>query len=230
MEKFPGKQLIEAKEFKPIIASIIDSGNIDEKTRETFLRIEKDGQFINYYGDKEFYNKNNIKNAGQKTYAISECNDSPKYSTKYYDCTGIIIVGEEKEGSKQISFMSHQDPQAILDTDNKKEEFNKDIIDSINEIKNKTKEKSIDVIIFGGSYGRNYKKLINELRDIIIKEMGIEPVVMTGPNCRVYDYNDDTRVYFDTQNRRLFIARPDQYSEVNESYFASEIEEKMRKW
>lgn len=223
-------QSIEVKEFKPIIASIINSKEIDEQTKKTFLEIEEKGQFIDYYGKKELFDKNNIKNAGQKAYAISECNEKSKYSTGYYDCTGVIVVGEEKEGHKQVSFMTHQDPESILNIDGRKEEFSKDLIDSISEIKNKIKEKSIDVIIFGGRYGRNYKKSINELRDIIVKETAIEPIVMTGPNCNMDDRDDDTKVYFDTQTRRLFIARPTQYSEVNESYLASEIDNKMREW
>jgi hypothetical protein len=233
MERFPQEQiqLMEDIEYRPIVASIIDSSEIDEQTKKTFLDMEKNGQFIDYFGKNEFYDENNIRNAGERTYVISECNDKSKYSTGYYNCTGIIIVGEKKEDNKQISFMSHQDPKSILSLNDKTEKFNKDLIDSINEIKNKTKQKSLDVIIFGGSYGRDYKNSINALRDIIVKETEVEPTVMTGPSSKVYDRNDDTRVYFDTQKRHLFIARPTQVDyKFNESYLASDLDRKKDDW
>ncbi len=229
-EKFKQEELkpkVEA-EFKPIIACLInDNERVDPQTEKTLYLIKKDGQSIDYYANKNFYELNNMRNSGKQTYVVSECNDKDKYSKRYCNCTGVILVGKDKNSNKQISFMSHQDPWKFLT--NKKEEFTKDIIESIKKIKNETNEKSIDAIIFGGNAGNDeYKNSIKLLGDIITKELNFEPTVMTGPNMNSWD--GPTNVYFDTQNRRLYIERPPQESEHNENYLPSELEEKSTKW
>ena len=51
---------------------------------------------------------------------------------------------------------------------------------------------------------------------------------MTGPNMRIND--GSTNVYLDTQNRRLYIARPLQESIANESYTPDELDKKNKDW
>lgn len=218
------------EEFKPIRACIIDSTKIDPQTQNIFSKIEMNGQFIDYYEGQGYYKENNIKNAGNLTYVISECNEKDKYSIEYHDCTGVIVVGEETDGNKQISFMSHQEPSLFLDS--KKEKFVQHLIEGSKEIKNKVKEQSIDVVIFGGDKGDDiYKKSIKFLGDVLTKEFGIEPTIMTGPNSHFQSSTEDTRVYFDTQNRRLYIARPFQENnKVNENYFPTELDKKSKEW
>jgi hypothetical protein len=223
------------KDFKPTRACIIDdTKEIDSQTKEILLSIEKNGVYVNYIKDNDFFEQGIMKNAGESTYAISECDEKNKFGEDYCNCTGFIIVGEDKDSKKQISSMSHQYPDEFLKS--KKKEFIKDLVDTVEEIKRRTKEKSVDVVIFGGNAGGNqnkynydiYKKSIKLIGEAFKKELNFEPTVMTGPNKG--SWRGSTKVYFDTQNRRLYILRPHQESELNESYLPSEIEEKSKKW
>jgi hypothetical protein len=211
----------------PIRACLIDIYNIDFQTEKTLEEIERKGQFVNYDGDKNFFKENNLRNAGEKTYVISESNDKDKYSKRYCNCTGIIAVGEEKESDKQISFMVHQDPWSFLKSDKRK--FIYDLKKAIKEIKNETKENSIDVVVFGGCAGDKdeYKESIRFVSNILTKEFNFDPTIMTGP--RKSDTRQ-TKVYFDTQNRRLYILRSPLDSKYNESYMPHELEEKSKDW
>ena len=221
------KNVIE-NNFKPILSCIIDSTKVtDEQIRETLKSIEKNGQYINFFADKDFHEKNNIKNEGETSYFISEANEKDKYSKRYNNCTGVVVVGEEKNSKKQISFLSHQNPRVFLGYG--KNKFIKDLKESIKEIKDKTKEGSVAVSVFGGNKGNNqYKESIKLLGEVTTEELNFEPNVVTGPNLKSIE--GSTRVYFDTQNRRLYIVRPHQESEANENYLPSEIKEKSEKW
>lgn len=237
----PQKQVIEQKsetkeekiksenrEMKPIRACLVDSEEIDSQTRNTIKQIEKNGQFVDWDGNKVFLRKNNLRNAGESTYVISESNKKDKYSKRYCNCTGIAIVGEKKDSNKQISFMSHQDPYNFLS--NNKTKFTQDLVEAIKEIKNKTKKGSVDAVVFGGKAGNGdeYERSIRFITNILSQEFDFEPTVMTGPNTRIYE--NSTKVYFDTQNRRLWIVRPAQKSEANENYVPNELDKKSRKW
>jgi len=221
----------ELKEgFKPIMVCIVSPESLDSSTREAISLIEKDGQCIDWWGKKPELEENHISNAGEKTYVISDCNDKNKYSKRYQNCTGIIIVGEEKESNRQISIMSHQNPGKFLKE--KKENFIEDLTKKVEDIKNKSKNESLDVVIFGGileltDYFR-YKDSISFLNEILTK-FNLKPVVMTGPNEN-YIYGA-TDVYFDTQNRRLFIIRPaQQNNNLNQSYSPDDVKEQKKKW
>ena len=219
-------QNTEIKYAQPIRACILEQYNIDNKTKKIINSIEKNGIDIDYYANEDVYRKNNMKNAGPETYAISEINEKSKSSYSYRNCTGIIVVGKNKKG-KEVSFMSHQDPTEFLDK--KKEVFINDLSQRIKEILEKTKKDTIDAIIFGGKRAdREYQDSIKLLGDTLKKELGFEPTVMTGPNL---DY-DGTNIFFDTQNRRLYIVRNEQPEEKrsNESYLPSEIDEKKKDW
>ncbi len=219
----------ENESFKPIRACLVEEENVDESTLSTIWKIRRNGEFVDYSGNEEVYKKRNIKNAGKETYAMSECTPENKYSNEYFNSTGIIIVGEEKNSKKQISFMTHQDPEKFLE--DKKELFTKDLTDLIKIIKEKCKEKSIDAIIFGGNAGfREYQESIKFLGNIITKELGFEPTVMTGPKSILSKGDEPTAGYFDTQNRRLYIRRSKQASELNESYLPSEVKKQSSKW
>ena len=113
---------------KPIKPYFLEEGTADTYREESIIKIEKDGQFIDYFGSEDFFNKNNIKNE-HLNYVISECNDKDKYSKGYYDCTGIIVVGEIKDDARQISFISHQESGEL------KKKFIEDLIKSLKEIR-----------------------------------------------------------------------------------------------
>jgi hypothetical protein len=108
------------EEIRPIIACIgkladfyDENGGVVEKI---FKRPEDDDTIenVDYYGDHESLNNKNYKNPSQWSYVISPINYKDKISSSYKDCTGVAISGVEKETGKNISFLSHQDPQYFL--------------------------------------------------------------------------------------------------------------------
>lgn len=232
------------KGFKPIIACIVDPESLDSSTKKTLLLIEKNGQFIDWDAEEPFWKENNISNAGKESYVLSECNDRDKYSKRYQNCIGIVVVGEEVGSDRQISIMSHQCPRKIVG--DIKEKFIKDLIEKIEEIKSRSKEGSVDVVIFGGQI-RNYndfvilgkhikryndfyyKESIELLNKIFTRKLNLKPTVMTGPNQ--HPREGPTEVHFDTQNRRLFIFRPFQENNnLNQSYLPDDIKKQKKKW
>ncbi len=217
---------IERKDLNPIRACILDIENIDPNTLKAINLIEANGVNIDYYGDEKIYYENNMKNAGKRTYVISESNNKDKYSHSYYNCTGIIVVGKNKEG-EEISFMSHQDPYEFLF--DKKANFINDLSERIEKILQKVEKNDIDAIIFGGNRGDlGYQKSIKLIGNILREKLNFEPTVMTGPNFT----NSQTNVFFDTKNRRLYIARDKRgtRSGPNESYLASELKKRSKEW
>lgn len=218
------------KDSKSIMGCIIDSKNVDEISREMIEKIIEDGVFVDYYAEEKIYQENNMKNAGRKTYAISACDEKDKWSTRYYNCTGVIMIGEEKETGKQVSFMSHQDPDRFLGS--KKQKFAEDLEERIREFKSRVKEGTIDAILFGGNAGDyQYQESIKFLGDVVKTQLNFEPRVQTGPNSDWYSENGATDIYLDTQNRRLYIVRVFQENDkFNRDYLPSELREKSEEW
>lgn len=223
----PKEEYISKIGRTPIRASIVDSKDTDPETLKTIGEIKESAQFVDFDGSEKYFTKNKIRNAGLGTYMISESNDRNKYSEGYFNCTGLVVVGEDLESGKQISFMSHQNPSNFLHRS--KEKFIQDMVDAFNELKEKVKEKSIDVVIFAGqkNSSRDYESSVQLLGELFKKEFNLEPTVMTGPNSVSFS---STEVYFDTQNRRLFIIRPLQKNKLNESYTPTELEQKRKDW
>lgn len=215
---------------KPIRACLIDSEavmNPDyEDTWEVLEDIRDNGQFVNYDGGATFIKENHLRNAGADTYVISECDEKDKYSFRYQDCTGIILTGEDKDTGKQISVMTHQNPNRFLKS--KREEFERDLSEIVREIKSRAKPGSLDAVIFGGQMPMPldrevYNNSIKEIEKTIAKDLGFEPVVMTGPNVRSEEY--PTEAYYDTQNRRLYLIRPShqKMNEYNRSFLPKDL-------
>jgi len=232
--------------FVPIRASIIDKDNIDDFTEVIIKNIKQDGIDIDYSADEMIYKENQMKNAGKRTYVISSCDDRNKFSEGYYNCTGIIIAGKDKNG-KEISFMSHQDPVKFLGK--VKDKFTEDLSERTEEILKKVNKDSIDAIIFGGKgdfedpfsgiikefdknfdvspIKGNYEDSIKFISNILKEKLGFEPTVMTGPNM----LSGPSNFYLDTQKRHLYIIRPYQENnKTNLDYLPSEIDEMSKKW
>ena len=207
---------ISKEGIKSIFACIIDSENIDENTKKMIVEMGR-------YDNGTF-----VDNLEDGAYMISPCDNKDKYSEVYFDCSGVVVAGESRESENtQISILTHQDPKQFLEKD--KERFVNDFRKSLSVIKKGSKETSINALVFGGSEGdENYIKSIKLLGEIIKDELGFEPLVATGPNIKTG--KGSTGVYFDTQNRRLYIVRPAHDSKFNESYLPSEIEDKRKNW
>lgn len=103
----------------------------------------------------------------------------------------------------------------------------------LNEIKERSVEGTIDAVIFGGMYIKDWvriqkdylesvKLLTTEIKNIL----GFEPLVITGPKTVLG--NDD--VFYDNEHRRLYIIRPEVGDESTKSYWPSDIDKQKKKW
>lgn len=216
------------EDVRPIIACLCDTKNLDPETSKVLDHIATTGQKIDYYGDTVDLDVRNIRNAGARTYVISETNTKDKYSEEYANCTGVAFVGTDKDTGEQISFLSHQDPEIFLDLYKKR--FKKDLASAIQTHRERSSPGTIDAVIFGGnrSFGdlTEYAASIKNLSSICRKELGFDPTVLTGPNIAE---SGRTSAFLDTQNRRLYVVRPTQReNQTNESYLAEDVKKKIR--
>lgn len=224
-------------EYSPIRACIVDINKIDNYTKQEIDLIEKHGVNIDFFESKEYFSENKIINKGDRTYVFSDIDSTDKFSRAYKNCTGIIMVGEDKENGKQISFMSHQDPSEFLFE--LKNEFVNDLVNNIKIFKDKIKENTFDVVVFGGNYSKdkedkeyrkNYKNSINLIGSIFKENFNIDPAVITGPSS-ISLASSASNLYFDTQNRRLFLVRRFQENNKNNhEYLTSNIKKIEKDW
>jgi hypothetical protein len=96
---------------------------------------------------------------------------------------------------------------------------------------------TVDAVIFGGNYffdeeastrafRINYNASINSLSSEIFDVLGFTPPVIAGPKT----YNGGDSVYFDNENRRLYIVRPKVGDSSTESYLPKDLKEQEKKW
>jgi len=241
-------------EFKPIIGGIYDRNNLDQQTDELLDNFKKNGEFVNFVAKEKELKEGNLLNNGTETYVISPCDSLDKYSLSYLDCTGVVASGVDKITGKNISFMSHQNPEVFLREEDTKQKFKKDLSETIDKLIALSEPNSVDVVIFGGQYERQshdvpddkfrlgidsiddymegpyslYLKSVKFLNFNLSKKLGFSPVVVTGPNDNFNSLNNTTSVYFDNENRRLYLIRPKQeVSKKNEPFVASNVEQQV---
>lgn len=230
--------------IKPIMACVgtIDEFKQNENERIGFFEnmISKDisnTHNVNYYGSHEELIDQGFKNASSYSYVISKIDDLDKFSKSFINCTGIIITGCDKKTSKNISFLSHQDPAYFLGKSFNKNKFTKDLREQLINLKEKSVEGTIDAVIVGGNYfkeedDRNFREDYFNSIKLLSKEvkeiLGFEPVVMIGPKIIKSGKKDD--VFYDNDNRRLYIIRPKVGDATTESFLPSDIENQEKRW
>ena len=69
-----------------------------------------------------------------------------------------------------------------------------------------------------------YKDSIRYLSFFISSEMGFLPVIISGPNENFEEEYHALGIYFDNKNRRLYLVRPKEDSENNESFLSGNLE------
>lgn len=213
---------------RPILASINDhEQKWDDEMNETISKIGREGEFVDFAA-----NQNNMLNAGEHTYVISNCSESSKWSESYWNCTGVAVIGVDKETGKEISILTHQNPEEFLGKNEK--DFESDLSKVITNLLGRTEKGTVDAVVFGGYYGpygesnSEYLKSIKKISKVCASVLGYEPVVLTGPNR---DGSYSTNIFLDTQKRRLYIVRPsDTYHSSNQSYNPSDIKKQKKKW
>ncbi len=239
----------------PIIASIGEQNREDDD--EYWRMQDMFGQqkyHIDFFKSGISLELGDSKNGGEQTYIISPVNSKNKYTDELIDCTSVIAVGMDKKTGKNISFLSHEMSLRRLKLENKNknhkdrefdihDKFIEDFKSSLKELKEKSEEKTVDIVIAGGKilmkdkklpstmtdsarYDSNYTRTIEGISKLVEDEFGFQPVVITGP--KVFDGSDV--VLFDNKNRRLYIKRSDaRHSEVNKAFQAKDVEKRVQK-
>jgi len=203
--------------------------------------------FVDYWEYPQANFLKGIKNAGEKTYAISEINDFDKFSLRYKSCMGIVVSGQGKITQKNISFFAHLDPIKILPYGKVRNHFFSDIKMLLKEIKDQSINETIDAVIFGGNYldfnklekndltmltgkmefEKNYKDFLYLLSGQIFDILGFQPTMIAGPKT-VAGCDD---VIYDNEHRRLYIRRPEIGRASSESFNIQDLCEEMEeKW
>ncbi|MBU3978748.1 hypothetical protein KJ980_07225 [Patescibacteria group bacterium] len=190
---------------------------------------------VSLYGGSIYENKKS-KYASEQSYIISPLDENNKASNLYNDCTGILLIGQDKITGNNISLLSHQNPRYFLINQDNKNTFKHGLDLALEEAKKRCFEGTIDIVIFGGNYLKenalsqnNYINSVNLLNEEVKKVLGFEPFVITGPKTNDdKGYKDD--VFYDNSNQRFYIMRGQVGDASAESYFPSKIEEQKKRW
>ncbi len=241
---------VEKRTPKPIIAGIIDRESLSKEDLQELEELKKNGEDLPEV-DFNF----------EHTFTSTDINEKFKSSAGYLMCTGFAAVGKSKDSEKQISLLTHNFFPTIRESrrqvknlsvkGNKGEKIAyKDIIDEYDKTFRKqlkqflelVDKSTIDVAMFGGeAYGRKhviksprwkrYQEAISYESEVIQSELGVSPTVIVGPQENTGYPMKGTDVYFDTQNRRLYIVRQKQANqERNRDYQPERLTEQEKKW
>ena len=201
---------------------------------EQIIGILNNGIIVDYYGTPCCFEKNRIKGSPRR-YGIAPINEKDKYSTRFKNCTSLVAVGRSKETGQHISTLSHQEPFSFLHHCH--DDFNRDLSRTLQFLLQHSEEGSVDIGILGGNcfyggwpneetYAEMYEASILKLQEIVLRESGLDPVVLTGPNSQL---QSEAHIFLDTQERRIFLQRAPQFHDRNNAAFlASEIREQVK--
>ena len=191
-------------------------------------------------GDFDALEKEGFKHSGPGSYLISPIKEGNWSSERYFNCTGVWVIGTDAKTGKEISFLTHQDPAYFIDGGpDKTEKFSQELSASLKELEARSKKGTIEVLILGGNYNinaegkkgdyqhRHYKESIKKLEKIVQNTLGFNPKVLAGPNNNV---GSEMIVTVETQKRKVWIERNKQPAEFDASFQASEFDKKEREW
>jgi hypothetical protein len=237
------KERIHLREDIPLISGeVVDAAKGNTELEALQKNMDEDGEthWVDFDGgDLEALEAEGFKDAGPESYLISPIGEINWFSDHYMSCTGVVAIGRDATTGKEISFLSHQDPNYFVDGEKGElETFSRALGDSLKEMEARSEKGSIEVLLVGGNFNPNaagggdykhdqYKKSIQALDRIIQVLMGVSPKVFTGPNNRV---GSETVVVVETQKRKIWVDRDKQPSEFNQSYLASDIDEAEKEW
>lgn len=188
---------------------------------------------VDYFEDPDRLRDNGYLNSGERSYVVSTVDERDKYSVKFRNCTGVAVVGTDRETQKNISLLSHEDPDHFLSSGDNALRFAHDLRERLREVKTQCEDGTIDAVIIGGNhfgdvghYADKYRSSVALLTGEVYRVFGFAPVVITGP--KTVSGEDD--VYLDTVNRRLYIMRPTVGDTTTESFRPSDIDAQEKKW
>lgn len=229
------------EDITPISLQLEDYGTENEELEHLRGQIEDDVNNVDLEnGNLGALEKNGFRHSGAGSYLISPIGEGIWHSDRYFNCTGVVAIGRDKNTDREISFLSHQDPRYFIDGGtNKIEKFSQELRNSLEELKARSQKDTIEVLLLGGNYNttaaeteggyqhRHYKQSIEKLRQIVQETLEFDPKVLTGPNNNV---GSETAVLVETQKRKVWIERSKQPPEFNHSFQANMLDETEKIW
>lgn len=179
-----------------------------------------------------------FKHGGEHTYLISPIGEQNWKTDKLFSCVAVIGIGRDATTGKEVSFLSHQHPDRLVNEDNEKvETFSRELSASLKELRERSQPETIEVLLVGGNFNKkstrndythdHYRQSIKGLEKIVNDTMGFEPKVLAGPNNHV---GSDTNITIETQKRRVWIERDKQPPLFDQSFQANMIDEMEKEW
>ncbi len=158
-----------------------------------------------FFGDSESeMDEEGSLHNGMHSYLISSLDDENKFSGNFQTCTGVIIVGEDKDTHQNISILTHQTIGQVSYSG--QEKFQKDLNQRLEEISDRCIPGTIDAVIVGGKHDNLYEPAIQKIGKIVKAKLGFEPIAINGPKRSILSEFDT--VYFENDSRNLHLVRP----------------------
>jgi len=210
--------------------------NKEEKSFDISEQDLVNSTFIDYNQWWASYNTEWIRYKGL-FYVISDLDDSNKYSLEYENCTSIIAVWKDRNTWKNISFLTHQHPDSV-----QWNMFKRDLVKSLYELKEKSVEWSIDIVILGWNNIENfdeYFSTIDELWFLIEEEIWINADIVwwytnndkesVNLTYDILNLPTTKEIYLNTEERRVYFYKHFLDQESNIDFKATEIDEVINK-
>jgi hypothetical protein len=241
--KSTAQEQIRLREDIPFIkGEIVDTAKGNPELEILQEKMDEDGEthWVDFEGgDLEAMKAEGFKDAGIGSYLISPIGERNWFSDRYMSCTGVVAIGRDVLTGKEISFLSHQDPNYFVDGDkDKREMFSRALGDSLRALEARSEKDSVEVLLVGGNFNPKtasggdykhdqYKRSIQALDQIVQGLTGFDPRVLAGPNNHV---GSETVVVVETQKRKIWIDRSEQPPEFDQPYPANNIDEAEKRW
>ena len=176
---------------------------------------------------------------GTKRHVISPIDETCKVSFRYAECTGVVAVGIDRETSRNVSFLSHQNPNYFQWYDD--DMFEESLCIRLEELRERCVPDTIDLMVFGGRYvnakgcsqehkvcqllREEYLSAISMLSGHVSRILGFVPAVVGPKFDECFEF-----VAFNTGVRRLYVARQYPDPRFVPAYCADEIETVRAGW
>lgn len=182
--------------------------------------IISDPKYIDYYMWNKDIARQNLTARIDNAFVFSRIDWTNKFSKTFRNCTWIVAIWEDKNTWENISFLTHQNTIPFL-----KQKFNFDkkfwdrLLEKIVQLKDMSKEGTVDIVIIGWNDLNNwkdYKETIKFLDRIIKDEIWFSPTVIWWPTLNMGQKTfNDKHIAIDTNKR--FIHYFKEYSSVEEN-------------
>ncbi|MEI7689063.1 MAG: hypothetical protein WCI91_02650 [Candidatus Nomurabacteria bacterium] len=159
--------------FKPIIGGIYDRNNLDKETLDFLNDFKKNAINLDFKLNKEKFLSDKTGKQKEGTYLISQIDSNNKISEGYFDCLGVCFSGIDKNTKENISFISHQNPEALLENINIRQRFKDDLNKTMNNFIDRCVQGTIDIVIVGGNKDINY---IDPIQNVDIEKMNSKQI------------------------------------------------------